>query len=241
MSYKIRNINKLAFNKQMALPLKFTTIKNRENYLVSRCNLEAVKLIENSTFWKNKKKINSIPGAIIYGPKGSGKTHLSTIFSHNVDCTYLTSLTNNNLEQINEGKNFILDDFSPGERYKSELVMHFINQVTYKEGSILLLSRLSPFEMNWNLSDLDSRIRSFLSSEIKFPDDIILYSFIVKYSNEKKLFISDKKLIYILERLDRSFASVIKVIDRLDTFSLENKKKVTYSNIKIILDEINEY
>ena len=94
--------------------------------------------------------------------------------------------------------------------------------------------------MNWNLPDLDSRIRSILASEIKLPDDVILYSFIVKYSNEKKLYISDKKLIYILERLDRSFASVIKVIDMLDTHSLENKVKVTYKNIKIILDNITE-
>ena len=58
MPFKLRNINKLAFNKQMALPLKFKSIKNRENYLVSKCNIEAVKLIENSTFWKNSKKLN---------------------------------------------------------------------------------------------------------------------------------------------------------------------------------------
>ena len=73
MSFKLRNINKLAFNKQMALPLKFKSIKNRENYLVSKCNIEAVKLIENSTLWQNSKKTNSIPGAIVYGPKGSEK------------------------------------------------------------------------------------------------------------------------------------------------------------------------
>ena len=72
------------------------------------------------------------------------------------------------------------------------------------------------------------------------PDDVLLYSFLVKYSNEKKLFISDKKLIYILERLDRSFESVIKVIDRLDTHSLESNEKVTYKNIKIILNNLNE-
>ena len=140
---------------------------------------------------------------------------------------------------MTEGKNFILDNFIPGKVYPSELVMHFMNQVTYKEGSILLLSRLSPFEMNWNLDDLNSRIRSLISSEIKLPDDVLLYLFIVKYSNEKNLFISDKKLIYILERLDRSFDSVIKVINRLDTFSLELNEKVTYKNIKKILDNLN--
>ena len=115
-----------------------------------------------------------------------------------------------------------------------------MNQVTYKEGSILLLSRLSPFQMEWDLDDLNSRIRSLVSSEIKLPDDVLLYSFMVKYSYEKNLFIGDKKLIYILERLDRSFESVIKVIDRLDTHSLEFNEKVTYKNIKIILDSLNE-
>ena len=240
MSSKLRNINKLAINQQMALPLKFKSIKNRENYLVSKCNIEAFNLIENSLFWQNKKKINSIPGAIIYGPKGSGKTHLCSIFKQNVDCDYLTSLSNNSLEQVTEGKSFILDNFLPGKRYPSELVMHFINQVTNKEGSLLLLSRQSPYEMNWKLDDLNSRIRSLVSSEIKLPDDDLLYSLIVKYSSEKNLFLSDKKLIYILERLDRSFESVIKVIDRLDTYSLEVNEKVTYNNIKIILDDLNE-
>ena len=240
MSIKLRNINKEAINKQMALPLNFKSIKNRENYLISSCNIEAVKLIENSSFWQNKKKTNSIPAAIIYGPKGSGKTHLSSILKNEIDSIYLTSLSNNCLEQVTEGKNFILDNFIPGKRFPSELVMHFMNQVTYKEGSILLLSRLSPFEIDWNLDDLNSRIRSLVSSEIKRPDDVLLYSFLVKYSNEKNLFISDKKLIYILERLDRSFESVIKVIDRLDTHSLENNEKITYKNIKIILNNLNK-
>ena len=239
MSSKIRNISKLAINKQMALPLNFRNIKNRENYLVSKCNEEAVKLIENSTLWQNRKTINSIPGALIYGPKGSGKTHLCEIFREKVNCTYLTALTTNNLDLVTEGKNFILDDFMPGKDFPSKLVMHFINQVTYKEGSILFLSRLSPFKMDWKLEDLNSRIRSLVSSELKYPDDVLLYCFIVKYSNEKKLFMDDKKIIYILKRLERSFESVIKLIDKLDTYSLEIKQKVTYKNIKTVFDELS--
>ena len=235
MSLRLKNINK-----QFALPLKFRTIKNRENFLVSKSNQEAVKLIENSKFWKTRNKINSIPGAVIYGPKGSGKTHLSRIFEKLFNANYLTSLTSNCLEKVIEGKNFILDDFMPGEKFPPELVMHFINQVTYNECSVLFLSRLSPYEMNWNLEDLNSRIRSLVSSEIKLPDDVLLYSFMVKYSNDKNLILSDKKIIYILKRLDRSFENVIEIIDRLDIYSLEAKKKVTYKNIKTILDELTE-
>ena len=235
MSLRLKNINK-----QFALPLRFRTIKNRENFLVSKSNQEAVKLIENSKFWKTRNKINSIPGAVIYGPKGSGKTHLSRIFEKLFNANYLTSLTSNSLEKVIEGKNFILDDFIPGKKFPPELVMHFINQVTYNECSVLFLSRLSPFEMNWNLEDLNSRIRSLVSSEIKLPDDVLLYSFMVKYSNDKNLILSDKKIIYILKRLDRSFENVIEIIDRLDVYSLEAKKKVTYKNINTILDELTE-
>ncbi len=239
MTFKVRNINKYTFNKQMALPLYFKTFKNRENFIVSKCNEEAVRLIENSAFWQNKRKINSIPAAIIFGPKGSGKTHLSQIFKEYNMCEYLSSLTNFNLDKIKEGKKFIIDDFVPGSRYPSELVMHFLNRITQQDGSALFLSNLSPSIMNWELDDLNSRIRSLMCSEIKLPDDVLLYSFMFKYSNDKKLLIHDNQLVYILERLERNFDSVISFIDKLDVYTLETKKKISYKIIKIILEEIN--
>ena len=238
MTSKVRNINKYAFNKQMALPLTFKTFKNRENFIISKCNEEAVRLIENSSFWQSKRKINSIPAAIIFGPKGSGKTHLSYMFKEHNRCEYLSSLSGFNLDKIEEGKNFILDDFIPGENYPSELVMHFLNRVTYQDGSVLFLSNLSPSNMSWKLDDLNSRIRSLISSKINLPDDVLLYSFMVKYSNDKKLLINDKQLLYILKRLNRNFGSVISVIDKLDIYSLEIKEKISYKIIKTILNEI---
>ena len=45
MTSKVRNINKYAFNKQMALPSTFKTFKNKENFIVSKCNEEAVRLL----------------------------------------------------------------------------------------------------------------------------------------------------------------------------------------------------
>ena len=115
--------------------------------------------------------------------------------------------------------------------------MHFLNRVTYQDGSVLFLSNLSPSNMSWKLDDLNSRIRSLISSKINLPDDVLLYSFMVKYSNDKKLLINDKQLIYILKRLNRNFGSVISVIDKLDIYSLEMKEKISYKIIKTILNE----
>ena len=238
MCYKVRSINARNLNQQLALPLTFKVVKNRENFLVSKCNELAVKLIENSESWQSRKKINAIPAVLIYGPKACGKTHLSYIFRQYNDCIYLSSLSNNDLELIEKGKIFILDDFAPGLKYPAELMMHFLNQVTYNEGSVLFLSRYSAFDMDWSLDDLNSRIRSLMSCQIKLPDDVLLYSFMVKYAGDKKLVLNDKQIIYILERLDRNFQSIIGFIDKLDNFSLETKKKVSYNSIKNILNNL---
>ena len=240
MYIKLRNINKSGFNKQLALPLTFKTLKSRENFIISKCNESAISLIDNADFWRGKKKINSIPAALIFGPIGCGKTHLSNIFMEYNNSVFLTSLKLNDLELIKKGNNFILDDFVPSINYPPELVMHFLNQVTYNEGSILFLSRYSAFEMDWKLADLNSRIRSLLTCEIKLPDDKLLYTFMIKYADDKKLMLNDNQCFYILERLQRNFESVINFINQLDLISLETKKKVSYKIIQYIFDTLDK-
>ena len=236
MSFKIRKINKNSFNKQLILPLTFKSIKNRENFIISSSNQSAVKLIENSNYWQ--QETNSIPAAIIYGPKGCGKTHLSTIFKDNNNSIYLDDLLSFNLDLINTENSFIIDNFYPCKVYPAELVMHFLNRVINSNGSVLFLSRLSPYKMDWGLEDLNSRIRSLISSEIKIPDDVLLYSFMVKYSNDKKLFLSDNHIFYILQRVERSFENIIKIIDKLDTYSLEKKERVNYKTIRAVFESL---
>jgi chromosomal replication initiation ATPase DnaA len=232
MSSKIRKINKVSFNKQLILPLSFKSVKNRENFIISSSNESAVKLVENFNYWQK----NTISAAIIFGPKGSGKTHLSSIFGDNNNSIYLESLSSFNLDAIKKGNVYVVDNFHPCKFYPSELVMHFFNRVLNFDGSILFLSRFSPHDMNWDLEDLNSRIRSIISSEINEPDDVLLYSFMVKYSNDKKLFLSDNHIFYILERVERSFENIIKIIDKLDAYTLEIKEKVNYKIIRTIFE-----
>jgi chromosomal replication initiation ATPase DnaA len=58
----------------------------------------------------------------------------------------------------------------------------------------------------------------------------------VKYSNDKKLFLSDIHIFYILERGERSFENIIKIIDKLDAYTLEIKEKVNYKIIRTIFE-----
>ena len=227
------------FNYQLALPLIFKTLKNRENFIVSECNQSAVKLIDNIDLWKNSKLINSIPAILIHGPPGCGKTHISSIFKQQNDCITLSSIITKDIRLAEKGNNFIIDNFSPGKSFSPEIVMHFLNEVTYNSGSVLFLSRLSAFDMQWELDDLNSRLRSIMSSEIKLPDEILLYSFLVKYADDKKLVLTDKQCIYIIERVERNFETIIKIIDNLDRVSLEIKRKLTFDKIQDVIKLIN--
>ena len=228
------------FNYQLALPLTFKTLKNRENFIVSECNQSAVKLIDNIDLWKNSKRINSIPAILIHGPPGCGKTHISSIFEQQNDCITLSSIITKDIRLAEKGNNFIIDNFSPGKSFSPEIVMHFLNEVTYNSGSVLFLSRLSAFDMQWELDDLNSRLRSIMSCEIKLPDEILLYSFLVKYADDKKLVLTDKQCIYIIERVERNFETIIKIIDNLDRVSLEIKRKLTFDNLQDVIDFVNE-
>ena len=227
------------FNYQLALPLTFKTLKNRENFIVSDCNQSAVKLIDNIDLWKNSKRINSIPAILIHGPPGCGKTHISSIFEQQNDCITLSSIITKDIRLAEKGNNFIIDNFSPGKSFSPEIVMHFLNEVTYNSGSVLFLSRLSAFDMQWELDDLNSRLRSIMSCEIKLPDEILLYSFLVKYADDKKLVLTDKQCIYIIERVERNFETIIKIIDNLDRVSLEIKRKLTFDNLHDVIESVN--
>tara|TARA_B100000795_G_C22629133_1_gene371921 strand:+ start:71 stop:769 length:699 start_codon:yes stop_codon:yes gene_type:complete len=227
------------FNYQLALPLTFKTLKNRENFIVSDCNQSAVKLIDNIDLWKNSKRINSIPAILIHGPPGCGKTHISSIFEQQNDCITLSSIITKDIRLAEKGNNFIIDNFYPGKSFSPEIVMHFLNEVTYNSGSVLFLSRLSAFDMQWELDDLNSRLRSIMSCEIKLPDEILLYSFLVKYADDKKLVLTDKQCIYIIERVERNFETIIKIIDNLDRVSLEIKRKLTFDNLHDVIESVN--
>jgi chromosomal replication initiation ATPase DnaA len=234
----MRDIKNKIFNSQLALPLSFKILQNRENFILSESNKSAVKLIEKLKSWQINTNINSIPAALIYGPSGCGKTHLSHIYKQSNNSLFFSSIASQDIRLAEKNKSFILDDFSPGNNYPSETVMHFLNEVKYNSGSVLILSKKSAHEMDWGLPDLNSRLRSLMTCKIELPDDILLYTLLIKYADEKKIILNDKQCIYILDRVERNFETIIKVIDHLDRFSLETKKKITLNMINNIITSI---
>ena len=226
--------------KQLALPLSFRNLKNHSNFILNKVNEVALSLIDEFNDIKKFKKKFNYPVLIVYGPSGSGKTHLAHIFKEITDAKFIKKF---NIEHINEaksGKSFIFDDFDKIESLNENLFIHFFNEILLNLGSLLIITSKPPNEINFNLSDLESRIRSCISTKIELPDDEFLFSILIKELSEKKIFLNDKFCLYIIKRIKRNYKSISLFAETLDIMSLEQKRKITLKQIKQVLNIIEK-
>ena len=227
--------------KQLALPLSFRNVKNHSNFILNKVNEVALSLIDEFNDINNFKKKFHFPVLILYGPPGSGKTHLAYIFKEITDAKFIKKITNVIVNEAKLGKSFIFDDFDKIKCLNENLFIHFFNEILFNSGSLLIITSKRPNELNFNLGDLESRIRSCISTKIELPDDNFLFSILVKELSDKKIFLNDKFCLYIIKRIKRNYKSISLFAKTLDIMSLEQKTKISLKQIKEVLNiiEIN--
>ena len=221
--------------KQLALPLSFRNVKNHSNFILNEVNTVALSLIDEFNDINNFKKKFNFPVLIIYGPPGSGKTHLAYIFKEITDAKFIKKISNVSLNEAKLGKSFIIDDFDKIKCLNENLFIHFFNEILFNSGSLLIITSKTPNELSFNLDDLESRIRSCISTKIELPDDNFLFSILVKELSDKKIFLNDKFCLYIIKRIKRNYKSISLFAKTLDIMSLEQKTKITLKQIKEVL------
>ena len=89
---------------------------------------------------------------------------------------------------------------------------------------------------NFKIIDLSSRIKTFYFIEIFKPDDYLIMNLIIKLFNDRQLNLKNHEIInYITKRIDRSFDSVYNLINKIDNYSLSQKREITIPLIKEII------
>ena len=228
------------FNRQLALPLEFIKLNTKSNFLINKSNELAVSLVDELKDVEQFKKKYSYPILYVYGPKGSGKTHLGFIFKEIMNANFIQDIKKSHLSSVKKGNSYILDNFELKTKIDEEMLMHFFNESYSGSGSIIILSKIPPSKVQYALPDLNSRIKSFLSAKISLPDDEVLYSILVKELDQRKLNLSDNLCFYIIKRITRNYKSIVKLVKELDRISLEKKRKLKLLDIRIIIEYINK-
>ena len=203
-----------------------------EDFCVGENNYEAYKLIKEWPNW-------SFKGINIYGPKKSGKSYLTKIFSDKTNSKIFDgrNVNKDHLDLILNQKVLIIDNV---ELFNDEVFFQTIlNDFISKNKFIYLTSNKLAGSISFKLKDLISRLNSLVAVAITNPSDDLFYQILTKMLSDKQINITAKEINFILKNIERSYDAASKFVKSLDELSLLYKKKINTKIINQALKDIN--
>ena len=220
--------------------IKFNFKFKNNDFYVSNKNELAYKMIKKWPEWPT-------PVVYIYGSEKCGKSLVCKLWKGISSGIYINRrnfleklIPQNDLLYI-KNHNWIIDDvdyiISFEDNKYEEKILNLINIIkTSEKKNLLMASRKMPRFLNSSLKDLISRISSSTVIEMRDPDEVLLKKIIEKYLNERNIKINKESLDYLINRIERSYKSALKVAKQIDTMSLEKKTKINKFFLRSILN-----
>ena len=215
------------------LLLKFPSRKgySKEDFYVSSSNNEAFKLIESWPKWI-KKAVN------IFGPVGSGKTHLTSILKNK---TSLITIESDKLDdeiffKFKLKEVLIIENLN--ENISENLLFSLYNASLQDNKYLLITSKKPINKLNFKLPDLLSRLHSTTIIGIDLPSDELISVILSKNFSDRQIEVEKKHIDYIIKRIDRSYEKISQFISTIDKYSLKKSSPFSLKLIKEVLKMI---
>tara|TARA_B100001123_G_scaffold218182_1_gene246318 strand:- start:203 stop:862 length:660 start_codon:yes stop_codon:yes gene_type:complete len=208
------------------LILKFPTNKIylKEDFYVSPSNEQAYNFIVSWPKWI-KRIVN------IYGPTGSGKTHLGSILKNKTTTLDIDSnaLNDKIFSKFKTKEALIIENL---DNKVSENLLFSLWNAALQDNKYLLITSKKPINSyKFKLVDLNSRTNSCITIGIKLPSDDLMSVILSKNFSDRQIKVEKKYIDYIIKRIDRSYEKISQFILILDKYSL---KKGTPFSLKLI-------
>jgi chromosomal replication initiation ATPase DnaA len=206
--------------RQIPLALGHKPALSRDDLVVTPANAEAVSLIDRWPDW---------PSAVVVlaGPAGSGKSHLASIWR---EWSGAENVPVDRLDRIGGAPAgpVLIDGIGEGP-FDEAALFHLFNTVRTNGAHLLFTSRRFPLAWGATLPDLVSRLKTVTIIEVQEPDDALLEGVIAKLFADRQVEVEPHVVFYLARRIERSVATAIDVVDRLDRTALEEKSRITRS------------
>ena len=144
------------------------------------------------------------------------------------------NINNETIQELNNLDCLIIDSFK--NNIDEKLFYSILNQSKQLENFILINSNPSMKEIEFELEDLKSRIRSFVYIGIELPTDDLLKVIISKTLSDKQIIHNPKLLNFIINNVERSYEKMFKFLKDIDELSLSTGKSININLIKKALE-----
>ena len=215
------------------LILEFPSHKayKKEDFYVSPSNQQAYDFINSWPRWI-KRTVN------IFGPSGSGKSHLASILKNKTSCLQVNSneLNENIFIKYKTKEALIIENLD--EKISENLLFALWNIALQDNKYLMITSKKSIASYKFKLKDLSSRVESSLIIGIKLPSDDLISVILAKNFSDKQIKVEKKHIDYIIKRIDRSYGKISQFILTLDKYSLKKGSPFTLKLIKEVLKMI---
>jgi hypothetical protein len=193
---------------QIALPLDWPVADREEDFLLSDCNRDAFDHLRRWALWP-------VSATVLSGPRKSGRSLLGRIFVRK---------TGGRL-------------FDNAESHDEEALFHAWNEAQTRRRPLLVVADAPPPQWQISLPDLRSRLAATPQVEVGSPDDALIAQLIVKLLGDRGIAAPPELADYLVPRIERSYVSVLNVVDILDRVMLSHHRRMTVPLAKRALDE----
>lgn len=215
---------------QLPLDLGFRPALGRADFLIAPCNEAAVAWIDRWPGWP-------APALTLWGPAGSGKTHLLEVWRARSQAAAIAPQALNSAalpQLLGAARAAAIDE---AERADEEALLHLYNMLAERQGHLLLAAREPPARWAIRLADLRSRLLAAPAVAVEAPDDALLGAVLVKLFADRQLRISEDLIAYLLPRIERSFAAAQAIVAALDEAALADQRAIT---VRLARDLLNQ-
>ena len=224
--------------KQLTFPWNKENKSSFDSFYTTKLNKQLLFLLKDEALKED---------LLIYGAKDSGKTYLlqalcnqfnnqgkSSFFlpvrqAIELSVDILDSLENIELVCIDGLESLV------GNKAWEIGLFNLINRSFNSNNRLIFTSAKNIDGMNFELKDLDSRLRKIQSHELhSLADDDILYA-LKHIANLRCIELGSKEAQYLLTYADRNISDLVKILESLDQLSMEMKRKITIPLIKEVI------
>ena len=204
------------------LPLSFDARRSyaREDFVPGASNNAALAFVDAWPEWPSR-------ACAIWGPRGSGKTHLAHVWKAASGATIIEprALNDELVAELEGGRAFLIDDADRVGDGKA--FFHLLNFVAQSDGWLLVTGREAPVRWPTEVPDLHSRLTAVPGAELQAPDEALLARVLLKLFADRQLKLPEALIDYLVPRLERSFAEAERIVVLIDTLALQQKRNIS--------------